>query len=157
MLRHSPLGILVSFILVVVAVVFGISRALHNVNAAKSGIRQASGATTGTSVSGDHSLIRSAGFARALDAVKGEGATQVLELRLEPGEAKFQVRDGDGAKGWSYSSNHALSDFRVKLIGPGRIEDNVFPISRLAAGAPQRIVAGIHAKNPSYDWATSGS
>jgi hypothetical protein len=51
---------------------------------------------------------------------------QVLELRLEPKEAKFQVRDGDGARGWANTSGGDLDDFKVKLVGPGRIEENVF-------------------------------
>jgi hypothetical protein len=77
----------------------------------------------------------------------------VLELRLEPKQAKFQVRDGGGAKGYTYSSGGDLSDFGVKLVGPGRIEDNVFPIAQLNAGTPERIVAGVHAKAPQYSLA----
>jgi hypothetical protein len=152
MYRRSPLRILISGILLVVAIGFGISKAVRNVGEAKNGIEQSSGGGNSGAGAGD-SLIRSQNLAKAIAAVKGKGATEVLELRLEPGEAKFQVRDGDGAKGWSYTRGGDLSDFKVNLIGPGRIQDNVFPIARLSAGTPERIVARIHAKAPQFDLA----
>jgi hypothetical protein len=150
MLRRSPLGILISGVLVVVVIGFGISKAVHNVGDAKKGIEQASGNSSSGAAGGD-SLIKADNLGKAIAAVKSKAGGQVLELRLEPNEAKFQVRDGDGAKGWAYTSGGDLDDFKVKLIGPGRIEDNVFPIDRLQAGAPERIVAGIHAKAPQYE------
>jgi SH3-like domain-containing protein len=102
---------------------------------------------------GGDSLIRGDNLEKAIASVKSKtGApVEVLELRLEPKEAKFQVRDGDGARGWAYTSGGELDHFKVKLVGPGRIEDNVFPIDRLDAGAPGRVVAGVHAKAPRYE------
>ena len=152
MYRRSPLGILISGILLLVAIVFGVTKAIHNVDSAKDGIEQSRGGGTAHADSAD-SLVRTANFQKAITAVRGKTGSggQILELRLEPGQAKFQVRDGGGAKGWTYTSGGDLSDFRVKLIGPGRIEDNVFPIGRLGANVPERIVAGIHAKAPQYD------
>jgi hypothetical protein len=151
MYRRSPLGILVSAIILVVAIVFGVSKAINNVDDAKKGVQQANGGGDSGADSGD-SLIKASNFGKAIAAIKAKTGAggQVLELRLEPKQAKFQVRDGGGAKGWTYSSGGDLSDFRVKLIGPGRIEDNVFPIAQLNAGTPERIVAGIHAKAPQY-------
>jgi hypothetical protein len=151
MMRRSPLGILISGILVVVAIGFGISKAVNNVDSAKQGIEQAGGGGSSGADSGG-SLIKSANLAKAISAVQGKTGSggQVLELRLEPNQAKFQVRDGGGAKGYTYRSGGDLSDFGVKLVGPGRIQDNVFPLARLNAGAPERIVAGIHAKAPRY-------
>jgi hypothetical protein len=152
MLRRSPLGILISGVFAVVVIGFGISKAVNNVGDAEKGLEQASGDSSSGAAGGD-SLIKADNLGRAIAAVKGKtGARgEVLELRLEPKEAKFQVREGDGAKGWAYKSGGDLDDFGVKLIGPGRIEDNVFPIGRLQAGAPERIVAGIHAKAPRYE------
>jgi hypothetical protein len=152
MLRRSPLGILISGVLVVVAIGFGISKAVHNVGQAKNGIEQASGGGNGSGAADQNSLIKADNLAKAIGALKGKtGASgDVLELRLEPKQAKFQVRDGNGAKGWTYSSGGDLNDFKVKLIGPGRIQDNVFPIAKLDPGVPERIVAGIHAKAPQY-------
>lgn len=151
MLRRSPLGILISAILLVVAIGFGISRAVHNVGEAKNGIEQAGGGGDSGAGGGD-SLIKAGNLAKAISAVTGKTGAggAVLDLRLEPKEAKFQVRDGGSAKGWTYKSGGDLNDFKVKLIGPGRIEDNVFPIDQLKAGTPERIVAGIHAKAPQY-------
>jgi hypothetical protein len=153
MLRRSPLGILVGLVITVAVVGFGVSKAVKNVGDAKEGIEQASGKSSGSG--GEDSLVRTANFKQAIDAVRGKtGARgELLELRLEPREARFQVRDGDGAKGWTYTSGGDLSDFGVRLIGPGRIEDNVFPIAQLKAGTPERIVDGIHAKAPQYDLA----
>jgi len=152
MLRRSPLGILISGVLVVVAIGFGISKAVHNVGDAKKGIEQAGGGGDSGAAGGD-SLIKSANLAKAIGAVKGKTGANgaVLELRLEPKQAKFQVRDGDGAKGWTYTSGGDLGDFKVKLIGPGRIQDNVFALAKLDPGAPERIVAGVHAKAPQYE------
>jgi hypothetical protein len=153
MLRRSPLGVLISAVLVVVAIGFGISKAVNNVGEAKKGIEQASGGGKTTGGADKDSLIKASNLDRAIGAVKAKTGAggEVLELRLEPSQAKFQVRDGDGAKGWTYTSGGDLSDFRVKLIGPGRIEDNVFPIAKLDPGVPERIVGGIHAKAPQYD------
>jgi hypothetical protein len=154
MLRRSPLGILVGLVITVAVVGFGVSKAVKNVGDAKEGTEQASG-NSSANADGEDSLVRAANFEKAIDAVRGKtGArSEVLELRLEPGEARFQVRDGDGAKGWTYTSGGHLGDFGVRLIGPGRIEDNVFPIAQLKAGTPERIVAGIHARAPQYDLA----
>jgi len=151
MLRRSPIGILISAVLLVVAIVFGISKAIHNVGEAKKAVTQAGGGSQSAGAADQDSLIRASNLQKAIAGVQGKGGSQVLELRLEPGEAKFQVRDQGGAKGWTYTKGGDLNDFRVKLIGPGRIEDNVFPISQLDPGAPERIVAGIHAKAPQYD------
>jgi hypothetical protein len=151
MLRRSPIGILFSAVLLVVAIGFGVSKAVHGVGEAKKAVTQASGGAQSAGAADDDSLIRSANLEKALAAVKAKGGDQVLELRLEPGEARFQVREGDGAKGWAYTKGGDLNDFRIKLIGPGRIEDNVFPIAQLDAGTPERIVQGIHAKAPRYD------
>jgi hypothetical protein len=152
MLRRSPLGILISGVFAVVVIGFGISKAVDHVGDAKKGIEQASGSSSSGAAGGD-SLIKTENLGKAITAVKGKTGAhgEVLELRLEPKEAKFQVRDGDGARGWAYTSGGDLDDFRVKLVGPGRIEDNVFPIDQLDAGAPERIVAGIHAKAPRYE------
>ena len=154
MLRRSPLGIIVGAVITVAVVGFGISNAIDKVGDAKNGIEQASGSASSGAGDGD-SLIKAANFGKAIAAVKGKtGANgELLELRLEPKEAKFQVRDGDGAKGWTYTSGGDLEDFKVKLIGPGQIEDNVFPIEQLQPGVPERIVAGIQAKNSRYELA----
>ena len=115
--------------------------------------RPAAGASSGAG-DGD-SLIKAANFGAAIDAVTGKTGTngECSSLRLEPKEAKFQVRDGDGAKGWTYKSGGDLDDFKVKLIGPGQIEDNVFPIEQLQPNVPERIVAGIQARNSRYELA----
>jgi hypothetical protein len=151
MYRRSPLGILVSGVLVVVAVGFGVTRAFHTVDKARTGIEQAGGGASSGAGSGG-SVIKAGNLAKAISAVRAKTGAggQVLELRLEPGQAKFQVRDGAGAQGWTYSSAGDLNGFKVNLIGPGRIEDNVFPLARLNARTPERIVAGIHAKAPRY-------
>ena len=42
-----------------------------------------------------------------------------------------------------------VKEVGVKLIGPGRIQDNVVPISQLRATTPEKIVAAIHARDAS--------
>lgn len=150
MLARNPIRFIVGGLLALVLVGFGVYRLVNRVGGAAKGVEQATSGGSGTNAADGDSLIRSENFAKAIAAVSHKSG-QVLELRLEPGTAKFQVRRGQSgsAQGWAFTSGGDLNSFGVRLIGPGRIQDNVFPISRLRATTPERIVAGIHAKNAS--------
>ncbi len=150
MLARNPIRIIVGGLIALVLVGFGVYRLVNRAGGAVKGIEQASGGSSGTNAADGSSLIRTKNFAKAIAAVSHK-SRQVLELRLEPATAKFQVRRGNSgsAQGWAYTSGGDLNSFGVKLIGPGRIQDNVFPISRLKATTPEKIVAAIHARDAS--------
>jgi hypothetical protein len=147
-LRRSPVGIVISVLLPLAFLAFGANRVIHR---ATDAINQASsGLSGGVAADAGDSLIRQGNLAGAIAKVRDRGATQVLELRLEPGSARFQVRDGDGAKGYTVTHDGDISDFGVDLIGPGRVQDNVIPMNKLDPATPERIVAGIQAQMPQY-------
>jgi hypothetical protein len=149
-LARNPIRIIVGGLIALVVVGFGVYRLVNRAGGAAKNISQATGGGSGTSAADGSSLIRAQNFAKAIAAVSPKSG-EVLELRLEPAAAKFQVRRGhsDSAQGWSYTSGGDLSSFGIKLIGPGRIQDNVFPIAQLKAATPERIVSVIHARNAS--------
>jgi hypothetical protein len=149
-LARNPIRIILGGLIALVLVGFGAYRLVNRAGGAAKGIEQATGGGSGTNAAAGSSLIRAENLAKAIAAV-GQKSGEVLELRLEPATAKFQVRRGrsGSAQGWTYTSGGDLSSFGVKLIGPGRIQDNVFPIAQLKATTPERIVAAIHARNAS--------
>jgi hypothetical protein len=149
-LARNPIRIIIGGLIALVVVGFGVYRLVNRAGGAVKGIEQAGGGGSGTSAADGSSLIRAENFAKAIAAVRPKSG-QVLDLRLEPATAKFQVRRGNSgsAQGWTYSSGGALDSFGVRLIGPGRISDNVFPLARLEAATPEKIVAAIHARNAS--------
>ena len=150
MLARNPIRIILGGLIALVLVGFGVYRLVNRAGGAANGIQQATGGGSGTNAADGSSLIRAKNLAKAIAAVSHKSG-EVLELRLEPATAKFQVRRGGSgsAQGWAYTSGGDLSSFGVKLIGPGRIQDNVFPIAQLKATTPERIVAAIHARNAS--------
>ena len=150
MLARNPIRIIVGGLIALVLVGFGVYRLVNRAGGAVKNVEQATGGGAGTSAADGSSLIRAKNLARAIAAVSRKSG-EVLELRLEPATAKFQVRRGGSgsAQGWAYTSGGDLSSFGVKLIGPGRIQDNVFPIAQLKATTPEKIVAAIHARNAS--------
>ena len=150
MLARNPIRIIVGGLIALVLVGFGVYRLVNRAGGAVNSVSQATGGGSGTNAADNSSLIRSRNFAKAIAAVGGKSG-QVLEVRLEPATAKFQVRRGQSgsAQGFAYTSGGDLNSFGVKLIGPGRIQDNVFPIAQLKATTPEKIVAAIHARNAS--------
>jgi hypothetical protein len=150
-LARNPIRIIVGGLIALVLVGFGVYRLVNRAGGAVNGISQATGGSSGTNAADGSSLIRAKNFAKAIAAVGSESG-QVLEVRLEPATAKFQVRRGQSgsAQGFAYTSGGSLNSFGVKLIGPGRIQDNVFPIAQLKATTPEKIVASIHARNASF-------
>jgi hypothetical protein len=149
-LARNPIRIIVGGLIALVLVGFGVYRLVNRAGGAVNGVEQATGGGSGTNAADGASLIRAKNFAKAIAAV-GVKSGQVLELRLEPATAKFQVRRGHStsAQGWTYTSGGDLNSFGVKLIGSGRIQDNVFPITQLKATTPEKIVSAIHARNAS--------
>jgi hypothetical protein len=147
-LARNPIRIIIGGLIALVLVGFGVYRLVHRAGGAVKGVEQATGGGSGTSAADGSSLIRAKNLAKAIAAVSRKSG-EVLELRLEPATAKFQVRRGSSgsAQGWAYTSGGDLTSFGVKLIGPGRIQDNVFPIAQLKATTPEKIVAAIHARN----------
>src|SRR5438876_975516 len=103
MLARNPIRIVIGGLVAVALVGFGVYRLVNRVGGAAKGIEQATGGGSGSSASGGSSLIRTKNFAKAIAAV-GAKSGQVLELRLEPATAKFQVRKGSSgsAQGWAY-------------------------------------------------------
>jgi hypothetical protein len=148
-LARNPIRVIVGGLIALVLVGFGVYRLVNRAGGAVKSVEQAGGGS-GTSAADGSSLIRAKNLAKAIASVSRK-SREVLELRLEPATAKFQVRRGNSgsAQGWAYTSGGDLSSFGVKLIGPGRIQDNVFPIAQLKATTPERIVAAIHARNAS--------
>jgi hypothetical protein len=149
-LARNPIRIIVGGLIALVLVGFGVYRLVNRAGGAVNSVSQATGGSSGTNAADGSSLIRAKNFAKAITAV-GAKSGQVLEVRLEPATAKFQVRRGQSgsAQGFAYTSGGDLNSFGVKLIGPGRIQDNVFPLAQLKATTPEKIVAAIHARNAS--------
>jgi hypothetical protein len=47
----------------------------------------------------------------------------------------------DAAKGWLWTGD-MLTGFPVRLIGPGRLADNVFPLARVRPATVERLATG---------------
>lgn len=135
---------------VVVAVAVGGLKIANVFDSASDAVKEATGAAA-TAGGDEDSLIRTANFARALDVLRAKvGAdAEVLDLRLEPATATWQVRDGDEAVGYKLLAGSSdLSSFGVDLIGPGKIQDNVFPLAKISPSVPERLVDAAKARNP---------
>jgi hypothetical protein len=98
----------------------------------------------GASIEGNEELFTSAGFERALDAVKEESGDEapVLQIQVTQGGADFKIRDGEQATGFIYTGGE-LHDEEVDVIGPGTLEGQDFSLTEVDAAAIDRIVSGV--------------
>lgn len=91
------------------------------------------------------SLFMPSEFSGALDAVRGEIGPDggVLELRIEPDEARFQVQTGaDSAKGFLWDGGD-LDSFRVQLVGSGSLEGQAINLADIDPGTPERVAKAV--------------
>ena len=106
----------------------------------------ACGGSGGSNVStnGNSDLFTTAGFQKALDAVKGKAGdnAQALQVQITEGGADFKLRNGEQATGFVYTGG-ALHDEKVDVIGPGSLEGQDFPFSEIDPAAIDKIVSGV--------------
>jgi hypothetical protein len=100
------------------------------------------------STSGNDDLFTTAGFQKAVDAVKdkaGENA-QALQVQITQGGADFKLRSGEQATGFVYTGGD-LHDEKVDVIGPGSLEGQDFPFSEIDPSAIDKIVSGVKSES----------
>ena len=106
----------------------------------------ACGGSGGSNVStnGNSDLFTTAGFQKAVDAVKGKAGdnAQALQVQITEGGADFKLRNGEQATGFVYTGG-ALHDEKVDVIGPGSLEGQDFPFSEIDPAAIDKIVSGV--------------
>lgn len=91
---------------------------------------------------------------RALDSELGTGAAlariqrrlgadaELLALTIRDQGGNVSYRTGDAAAGFQWGPGRdGLEPAEVTLVGPGNLEDNVFPIAKLDPAAPARLGA----------------
>ncbi len=101
----------------------------------------------GRTTTGDH--LSAASFAAAVRDIRAElgGDAELLDLTVtrDGGNVKYRTRDGAAGLTWG-EGRDGLEDVDVTLVGPGKLEDNVFPIATLSPGAARRLTAAVTAK-----------
>jgi hypothetical protein len=96
------------------------------------------------STEGNADLFTSAGFQKALDAVKGESGDDapVLQIQITEGGADFKLRQGEQASGFIYTGGE-LQEEQVDVVGPGTLEGQDFPLNEVDAAAIDKIIDGV--------------
>jgi hypothetical protein len=101
----------------------------------------------GRTTTGDH--LSAASFAATVRDIRAElgGDAELLDLTVTRDGGSLKYRTGDGAAGLTWGEGRdGLEDVDVTLVGPGKLEDNVFPIAKLSPGAAPRLTAAVTAK-----------
>jgi hypothetical protein len=98
----------------------------------------------GPSTEGNEELFTSAGFEKALNAVKEESGDDapILQIQVTQGGADFKIRDGEQATGFIYTGGE-LHDEEVDVVGPGTLEGQDFPLTEVDAAAIDQLVSGV--------------
>ncbi len=101
----------------------------------------------GSSGGGDSAdQFTSSGFQDALDAVSDKEGTSnfgLLKVQITEGGTEFQIRDGERARGYVYTTDGDLVDEDVQIIGPGSLEGQDFPFGDVDAAAIDKIVPAV--------------
>jgi hypothetical protein len=90
------------------------------------------------------SLYRAENFGAALAALEEHAGKhpELLEVNVTPWMAAFQIKDGQGAKGYRYYANNGeMGKFKVKIVGGGSIEGSQFPYDTMSADVTERLAA----------------
>jgi hypothetical protein len=122
------------------------SRWLIGIGASLSALALAAcgGSNSSISTNGNDDLFTTAGFTKALDAVKqkaGENA-QALQVQITAGGADFDLRNGEQATGFKYTGGQ-LHDVQVQVVGPGSLNGQDFPFSEIDPAAIDKISQGV--------------
>ena len=82
-----------------------------------------------------------------LKAELGDDA-ELLDITVtKQGGGNVKYRTGDRAAGFTWGPGRdGLDPVKVTLVGSGRIEDNVFPISKLSPGATTELSAAVRTR-----------
>jgi hypothetical protein len=98
----------------------------------------------GPSTEGNEELFTSAGFEKALNAVKEESGDDapILQIQVTQGGADFKIRDGEQATGFIYTGGE-LHDEEVDVVGPGTLEGQDFQLTEVDAAAIDEILSGV--------------
>jgi hypothetical protein len=145
-IRRSPLGALLGGLVVVAVVVFGIFRLSDRLSSI--------GSDSSTGGADGDSLYRANNFATALGAVKQKVGPNgdILEIRIEAKQAKFQVRQGktENATGYKATAGNGgdLSTFNVEVVGQGSLANSAIPASDVTASALTRMEAAALKRDP---------
>ena len=103
--------------------------------------------------SGDYLSAES--FGAVVADIKSEvGADgELLDLTVsKAGGGNVKYRTGDRAAGFTWGPGRdGLEPVKVTLVGSGRIEDNVFPISKLRPDATTKLTAAVRDKSAGFD------
>jgi hypothetical protein len=146
MVMRSPLVRVLTGLLVLALVGFGVYRVVHRIGNI--------GSDSATGGADSDSLYRADNFGTALKAVKGEtGANgDLLELRIEAKKAKFTVRQGKSEDATGYTARasdpSSLSDFGVDVVGQGTLADQSIPLSDIDPNALTRMEASARERDP---------
>jgi hypothetical protein len=94
--------------------------------------------------------LSAAAFGAVVNDIKAElGAdAELLDLTVsKQGGGNVKYRTGDRAAGFTWGpGREGLEPVDVTLVGSGKIEDNVFPIAKLAPDATTKLAAAVKAE-----------
>ena len=91
---------------------------------------------------GNH--VSPAAFAALVGQIKQKLGTdaELLDLTVSANGGNVKYRTGDGAAGYKWGPDHdGLEAVKVKLVGPGTLAENVFPITKLHPAAGAKLTA----------------
>jgi hypothetical protein len=150
LLRRSPLGVVISALVVVAVLIFGVTRVVNRISDTADSI----GSDSSTGGADADSLYRSDNFATALKAVQGKVGPggDILELRIEAKKADFTVREGKGedATGWRAKAGNGgdLDSFGVDVVGEGSLANSAIPAADVTVAAIGRMEASALERDP---------
>jgi type II secretory pathway pseudopilin PulG len=94
--------------------------------------------------------LSAAAFGAAVRDIKAElgGDAELLDFTVsDAGGGNVKYRTGDRAAGLSWGPGRdGLQPVDVTLVGSGKLDDNVFPIAKLAPGAATTLAEAVRAK-----------
>lgn len=107
-----------------------------------------------TRIRPSQSLFRERNFERALAALRarvGNGAPMV-KLQLLAYGIDFHIRRGErDASGFQwFARERRLRPVQVRVLGPGGLDDEDFPLELVQANAVRRLVARVREEDPAY-------
>ena len=104
------------------------------------------GGSGGGGGGGGGDQFTSSGFQDALDAVSDKEGTSdfsLLKVQITEGGTEFQIRDGERARGYVYTTDGDLTDEEVQIIGPGSLQGQDFPFGEVDSAAIDKIVPAV--------------
>jgi hypothetical protein len=100
----------------------------------------------------EHSLLHANNLASALNKVKAKVGDdgQLLDLTIYPTYLVAQASTGkqDSGQAYKVQDDGKVIPIPLKLYGPGKLSDNVFPLAKVDTSLPERLTDAVARKKP---------